>query len=448
MRSLSKLIAPIQISLMAIALSACLPMPKEKSSVPASVEVSDTVPISLLPQSSSPLVQALFEAPTVARSFSAAIAAKAQVRIVTTEKSSKVDLSGSTGFTGENNRSTKGAAAATVKAYKLLYDNGQTDRSILLSELAAQSASLEANVVVDETLQKVIEAYGTRLAAKETVNIIDYYLGLYNARENLVKTAVQAGVLSNSDYLELRSLKNETLSERAQSQLGIQRSESFLKNTLGIRYTAALSDLNKRYGTIKTPYFSVETSPQKELIDLREAQLSTEIEIQKARNTPTAQWQSSVTSPQTRGADTTLFAGITIGLPLKDGGEAAARIEALSEELKVTELDLKILNQNAVLAEQSWGNFLSYHQVQKELLLDRKAISTERISELELLLKAGRSDISELAKEILAGAKTEIALAQLKVEYLSQSITAAGVTGQTCGLFILCNLINSGLQVN
>ena len=344
---------------MAIALSACLPMPQEKSSVSLTDTSSGTAaPISLPPQSSSPLLQALFEAPTVARSFSAAIAAKAQVRIVTTEKSSKVDLSGSTGLTGENNHSTKGAAAATVKAYKLLYDNGQTDRSILLSELAAQSALRDAETILDETLKKVVEAYGTRSAAKETVKIIDYYLELYNAREDLVKSAVQAGVLSNSDYLELRSLKNETLSERAQSQLGIERSESFLKNTLGARYKAALSELNKIHGALKPPEFSVEASPQKKLIDLRMAQLGTEIEIQEARNSVTAQWQTSVTSPQTRGADTTVFAGITIGLPLKDGGEAAARIEALSEELTVTEQDLEILNQNTVLAKQSWNNLL------------------------------------------------------------------------------------------
>ena len=438
--------APIQISLMAIALSACLPMPKEKSRVSLTDTPSSTaMPISLLPQSSSPLVQALFEAPTVARSLSAAIAAKAQVRIVTTEKSSKVDLSGSTGLTGENNRSTKGAAAATVQAYKLLYDNGQTDRSILLSELAAQSASRDAEIVLDETLQKVVEAYSTRSAARDTVKIIDYYLGLYNAREDLVKSAVKAGVLSNSDYLELRSLKNETLSESAQSQLGIERSESLLKNTLGPRYKAALSELNKIYGALKPPEFLVETSPQKKLIDLRMAQLGTEIEIQEARNSVTAQWQTSVTSPQTRGADTTVFAGITIGLPLKDGGEAAARIAALSEELTVTEKDFDILNQNTVLAKQSWNIFLNFHKVQKQLLLERKSISEERISELELLLKAGRSDISELAKEILAGAQTEIALIQLKSEYLSQSLSAAAVTGQTCKLFTLCAQISSGL---
>ena len=69
----------------------------------------------------------------------------------------------------------------------------------------------------------------------------------------------------------------------------------------------------------------------------------------------------------------------------------------------MSEQDLEILNQNTVLAKQSWYNFLSFHQVQKELLLERKSISAERIAELELLLKAGRSDISELAKEIFGG---------------------------------------------
>ena len=64
---LSRLIAPIQILLKAIALSACLPMPKEKSSVSLTdTPSSNAMPISIIPQNSSPLVQALFEAPTVA----------------------------------------------------------------------------------------------------------------------------------------------------------------------------------------------------------------------------------------------------------------------------------------------------------------------------------------------------------------------------------------------
>lgn len=446
--NLFNLSVPIQVSLLAISLSACLPFAKDRPPVLRTDTPSNAVPIPVLLESSSPLVQALFEAPAVNRAFAAAVAANAQVAIATTAQFSKVDFSGSTGLTGENNRSTAGTAAATITANRLLYDNGQTDRSILLSELAAESASLQAEVIVDETLQEILQAYGRRTSAKEKVRIIDYHLGLYNAREDLVKSAVQAGVISNSDYFELRSLKNTTLSERAQSELGIQRSESFLKNTLGARYLAAMAELAKRYSQLKTPKFSTETSVQKELIDLRVAQLGTQIEIQEARNTPTAQLQASMINPQNRGADTTVFAGITIKLPIKDGGEAAARIEALSKELAVRAKDLEILNQNMTLAKKSWENFKSYHQIQKKLLLERKSISSERIGELELLLKAGRSDIKELAKEILAGAQNEIALVQLKSEYLSQSLTATAVTNQTCELFTLCSLINDGMPEN
>ena len=442
------LAVPIQVSLLAVSLSACLPLAKDKLPVLRTIKPSNAVPIIVLPESSSPLVQALFEAPAVDRSFAAAVAVKAQVAIATTAKSSKVDFSGSTGLTGENNRSTAGTAAATITANRLLYDNGQTDRSILLRELTAQSASLEAEVVLDETLQEIIQAFGRRTSAKETIRIIDYHLGLYNAREDLVKSAVQAGVLSNSDYLELRSLKNTTLSERAQSELSIQRSESFLKNTLGAKYTATMAELGERHGQLKAPKFSMETSVQKELIDIRAAQLGTQIEIQKARNKPTAQFQTSMTNPQNRGADTTVFAGITIKLPIKDGGEAAARIDALSEELMVLDRDMEILNQNIMLAKKSWENFKSYHQIQEKLLLERKSISSERLAELGLLLKAGRSDIKELAKEILAGAQNEIALLQLKSEYLSQSLTATSVTNRTCGLLSLCSLIEKDLPEN
>lgn len=100
------------------------------------------------------------------------------------------------------------------------------------------------------------------------------------------------------------------------------------------------------------------------------------------------------------------------------------------------------------LAKKSWENFKSYHQIQKKLLLEQKSISSERIAESELLLSAGRSSIKELAKEILVSAQTEIALIQLKSEYLSQSLTATAVTSQTCELFYLCELIQIGTAEN
>lgn len=446
MNNLFRFTSLFQSLLLAVALSSCSQIAHVQA--PISSTPSDTISLPSLPQSSSALVQAVLETPDVARSFAVAIAAQSQVAIATTARATKVGLTGSTGLTGENNRSTIGTATATITANKPLYDNGQTDKSILLSALAAQSASLEAKIVADSALQKVIDTYGTLATAKQTVKIIDHYLELYNAREDLVKSAVQASVLSNSDYLELRSLKNQTLSERAKSGLAIQRSESSLKNTLGLNYAAAMSELAEKYGQLKTPKFSAKLPVQKELIDLRAAQLNTQIEIQAAKNTPTANLQTSISETRSRNTGTSVFAGVVITLPIRDGGEAAARIAYLSKELKILEQDLGILDQNILQARENWESFGSYYQTQKKLLLEQKSISSERIAESELLLNAGRSSIKELAKEILASAQTEIALIQLKSEYLSQSLTATAVTSQTCELFYLCELIQIGIAEN
>ena len=66
-------------------------------------------------------------------------------------------------------------------------------------------------------------------------------------REKLVQTAVKAGVLSNSDYLELQSLKNEVLSEQAQSVFQSNSSSSYLKTSLSHNYTQALAELEENF---------------------------------------------------------------------------------------------------------------------------------------------------------------------------------------------------------
>ena len=47
---------------------------------------------------------------------------------------------------------------------------------------------------------------------------------------------------------------------------------------------------------------------------------------------------------------------------------------------------------------------------------ERKRIAVERIAELELKLKTGRADVSALAKEFLALARTEMAIERLNYD--------------------------------
>ena len=395
---------------------------------------------------SSALVKAIVSTPAVSRALSSAAATKERVAVARTQKEMTVSGSGSFGFETDTDDGSEGVLIVGVTAQKLLSDNGKTDRSIYLSELLAETAKLESQIAFDQALQQILDAYIARSTALEVDRIITYYVTLFNEREDLVQTAVDAGVLSNSDYLELQSLKNEILSEQAQAAFQSNTSASFLRTSLGSDYDAALAELVKRYAPTSGSKLSTKNSNQVTLLELKRSQILTEIELQKLSKTLTTNWQSTVSSPKSRGAGSTLFAGITMNFPIKDGGRSAATITALEKELEVNALEVSTYEQEVTFAQQGLENFYAYYEKQKVLLNERKRIAEDRIAELELKLKSGRSDVSALAKEFLALARTEIAIERLNFDRKTKTLSALGVTGQTCELVRLCDAIGTGVS--
>ena len=399
-----------------------------------------------LKTNSSALVQAIVSNPAVSRALTSAAVAKERVAISQIQKEITVSASGSSGFETDTDDGSEGVLIVGVTAQKLLNDYGQTDRSIYLSELLAETSRLKSQIAFDQALQQILDAYITQSTALEVDRIITYYVALFNEREDLVQTAVDAGVLSNSDYLELQSLKNEILSEQAQAVFQSNTSASFLRTSLGSNYDAAVAELVNRYTATSGSKLSTENSNQIALLGLKKSQIQTEIELQKLSKTLTTNWQSTVSSPKSRGAGSTLFAGITMNLPIKDGGRSEATIAALQKELEVTALEVSTYEQEVSLAQQGLDNFFAYYEQQKVLLNERKRIAQDRIVELELKLKSGRSDVSALAKEFLALARTEIAIERLNFDRKTRTLSALGVTGQTCELVRLCDAIGTGIS--
>jgi len=261
----------------------------------------------------------------------------------------------------------------------------------------------------------------------------------FNEREDLVQTAVNAGVLSNSDYLELQSLKNEVLSEQAQSVFQSDSFSSYLKTSLSNDFTEALAELEENFEVKDNIKLSTDGTYQITLLNLNKLQLQTQIKLQQEANSFTTSWHTTASSPKSRGAGSTIFAGITMGLPIKDGGKAKASIVALSKELEVNALDVSSYKEKVSLAQQGLDNFEAFNLKQSSLLNERMRISKDSIDELELKLKAGRVDVSVLAKEILTLARAEIAIERLKHEYVTQRLSALAATGQTCQVVNLCD---------
>ena len=205
-----------------------------------------------------------------------------------------------------------------------------------------------------------------------------------------------------------------------------------------------MAEIAKRYTATSDSKLSTKNSNQVKLLALKKSQIQTEIELQKLSNTLTTNWQSTVSSPKSRGAGSTLFAGITMGLPINDGGKSAATIAALQKEFEVNGLEVSAYEQEVTLAQQGLDNFFAYYEKQKILLNERQRIAKDRIVELELKLKTGRADVSALAKEFLALARTEIAIERLNFDRKTKTLSALSVTGQTCELVRLCDAIGTG----
>lgn len=398
----------------------------------------------VLTSTSSALVNAIAATPAVSRALSSAAATKERVAVTRTQKEMTVSGSGSSGLETNTDDGSQGVLIVGVTAQKLLSDNGKTDRSIYLSELLAETAKLESQIAFDQALQQILDAYIARSTALEVDRIITYYVGLFNEREDLVQTAVDAGVLSNSDYLELQSLKNEILSEQAQAAFQSNTSASFLRTSLGSYYEAAFSELVKRYTPTSGSKLSTKNSNQVTLLELKKSQIQTEIELQKLSKTVSTNWQASVSSPKTRGAGGTVFAGVNIALPIKDGGRSVATIDALQKELEVTAAEVSTYEREVALAQQGFDNFHSYYEQQKVLLTERRLISQTRIADLELKLKTGKVDVSALAEEFLSLARTEIAIERLNFDRKTKTLSALSVTGQTCELVRLCDAFDTG----
>ena len=397
-------------------------------------------PISLTTNSSA-LVKSITATPAVSRALSSAIVAKERVAITRSQKEMTVSANGSSGIENETNDGSEGVLIVGVTAQKVLNDNGRTDRLIYISELLAEIAKSESHIAFNKALQEILDAYISQKTALEVDSIITHYVGLFNEREDLVQKAVGAGVLSNSDYLELQSLKNEILSEQAQSVFQSKTSASFLRTSLGNSYDAAMAELVNRYRVTSGSKLSIKNSNQVSLLGLKKTQIQIEIELQKLSNTLTTNWQATVSSPKSRGAGSTLFAGITMGLPIKDGGKSLATIASLEKELEVNALDVATFQEEVTQAQQALDNFTTYYETQSDLLGERKRIAVERIAELELKLKTGRADVSALAKEFLALARTEIAIERLNYDWEIRTLSALAVTGQACELVKLCDAI-------
>ena len=390
------------------------------------------------PKVTSSVIKALLNDPKTQRSVQSIYLARLETDSVETDGKTKFNASGSAGVLDEYETEARELAFGTIRADRLIDDNSRLSGSVKLAKIKTEIQISTLDLELNKSLGEILKAYNQLILARETSKILIHYLEKYEAQEILLDKAVSIGAISNSENLELKGLVVEARTKLANSELISKKSDNILKSKLNKLYKRSINELGSK---IEQPYQWNLTSPRNTnllIIDLKMKTIDMQIALEKKRLRPTNKLSVSATSPQSKSRNLTLFAGLTVDFPIKDGGKSETQVKLLEKQKLILDLEKKDLKRNILLMEDQWISFDKVQKKQRKLLEDRLKISKQRLKELEVLQRQGRVNFTSYVKEILVVANTEIDIINVNASYFEEILKRTEMTSSTCKLLKLC----------
>ena len=349
----------------------------------------------------------------------------------------QVSVTGNAGVADGGNDGSKPVATASATASKLIGDGGKLDAQIEVAMIAVDQARVEYALAGNEFIGGILNGLVAYDSARETIAIIDKNLRAYSARKPQIDAAAQQGVLTNSDVLEIRAVKSQIETQRLEARLAMKTSKSQLDSQLTAK---SLEIQAQRFARTKAldpkaaPHFNAKA------IRLGAASLGAQANRADLAKKADISAVARVTLPASDETGVDVFAGVTLTWTIADGGASAATARRLQLE---SEAALLARENSLQVADLAGKNLVTGRQIaskRRALLRDRVALSKSRMQELETLLRAGRADVSSIARELLAGAEAEVELAYLSAEIAQQRVATFSAKGATCALIQTCYL--------
>ena len=350
----------------------------------------------------------------------------------------QLGVSGNAGFTDDSDPSGPAPlVSVSATATKLLSDGGRLDAQKQVAEIAIAQARLEYALQGNQFIGQVLDALVTRNTARATIAVIDKNLAAYAQRAPQINAAATQGVLTNSDLIEIRSVKSKIESQRLEARLAQRTAQSQLAQLLT---PAARKTLQTRFSRATGRNPKGAPNFQAEALRLGGVSLAAQAEAAALRTTSDVSAITRLTMPATDSANAGVFVGLSWSWSVLDGGASDATARRLQLERESADLARKDVIQGGDLAAQGLAIAQATAGERRALLRDRIALSKSRLQELETLLRAGRADVASIARELLAGAEAEVQLATLSAEVAQQQIDAFSARGATCALVDMCHL--------
>ena len=389
------------------------------------------------------LIVFLAQTPSVKNAVSVLESNKSEMKILETVKTSRVNVSGSSGVNLDSTSGNELGLTVNTAWTKLLFDGGKIEareKSVLLK---VDSAALDIVSSFDVILQELSDATLGLKKSHETNMIIEKYLAMYEKKRALIQLAFESNVIPESSYLELKSLEKDIRRVKLEQNLLSSQALNKVNEVFPPEASSLEKDFFARFDIPEFLEFNEQLSLTERKLIIAKQELLIAIELEKLQSKQQGTLRGDLSGPSGNNGSLSAFFGLSVSLPVYDGGEAEANISKLQFELKSVEHQIELHRQQFATIEASWVNFSEYYASAASLLEDKLKISLSRLENLEKLVKSGRSQVEALAKEILSIARVEISIVDLNFQYKQRLLDVVKTKGKVCLVLKACDDIDN-----
>ncbi len=148
----------------------------------------------------------------------------------------------------------KNGPAAAVTAMQPIYTGGQIINGNRLAEVGVEVAQLKKDMSRNEILTTVEKYYWQIVSLKEKLKTVKVANTRLMDLKNDVQAAVDAGIRTSNDLLQIQIKSNDIESSSISLENGLELSKMLLCQYMGVEYTDSFDVDDFTYGEVESPY--------------------------------------------------------------------------------------------------------------------------------------------------------------------------------------------------
>ncbi len=337
---------------------------------------------------------------------------------------------------------TKAGFNATLTLMQPLYAGGRIAAGNQLAKVGIKAAELKHEVNLREKREEIEKLYWEIIALEEKRHTVSHLEELLDVLHKDVTSAMDAGVITESDLLLVKMKKNELKSGKVQLEGGIRLLKMNLFNTIGQRYSLLkdvadtlkphLDDivLSDRLSSLLPPseYYIPEEEfaagvTETELLELMVESKKLEKKLARGEYLPAAGVGVSYGYSSFTTSNFNAIGLATISVPISNWGKGSLKLKRLENEVQKAAHEKEYLTSQLLLqARQLWLN-LNVTWEQMKIAQENLELAEKTTYDQMARFNAGLVPLSDVLTSQTAMFEATENLIDKQIEY-SKALTA------------------------